>query len=410
MYYLFIIGLKNVLRYKRRTILTSLVLSFGIMIFIFMAGMLKGFDNKSFENQIQFETGDFKIRSGVYDEDSPLDISNFLTNYREAEKILETKPYIKSFTERMGFTADLDNGKSSTPITVIAINPDRENSVFITSNFIVKGGLEKDGAILGQSLAKDMNVTIGDQVYVTFRNAQGTYDSVELNATGIINAPDPQVNNSSIYMNISDAQHYLNTDRVTEIVLKTADYRDFKKYEPDLVKSLQGKGMKVYDWEKLGQDFIAIGQAKSKTVGFLLFFIAIIAVIGIINTMLMSVFEKKREIGTMKALGMTDGDIRTIFVWEGLLIGIIGNIVGIAAGILLNLYFTVYGINITAMLGGNSDIDVGYKVMGVVKSGWDMGAVARAVLVSIFVSVAASYYPASKTTRLQPAECLRTIQ
>src|SRR5271157_644845 len=200
--FLFSIAFKNVIRYKRRTALTSLVLSFGIMIFILMAGLLKGFDNKSFENQIQFETGDFKIRSGVFDEDSPLDISNFIKNYKNVENILNSKAYVKSFTERLSFSADLDNGKSTSPIVVIAINPGREDSVFTTSNFIVKGGLERDGAVLGYNLANDMNVSIGDQVYVTCRNAQGTYDSVELNVTGIINSPDPQVNNSTIYMNI----------------------------------------------------------------------------------------------------------------------------------------------------------------------------------------------------------------
>lgn len=250
-------------------------------------------------------------------------------------------------------------------------------------------------------------MNIGDQVYVTFRNAHGTWDSVELNVSGIINAPNPQVDNSTVYMDIFDAQRYLNTDSVTELVLKTRNYKDYKKYEPDLVKSLPG--MRVYDWERLGQDFMRISEAKGKTIGLLLFFIAIIAVIGIINTMLMSVFEKKREIGTMKALGMTDGDIRTIFVFEGFLIGVLGNIIGLAAGILFNLYFVIHGLDITSM-PGTSDVDIGYKVMGIVKSGWDAGSIFRAVIVSLLVSVAASYYPASKTTRLQPAECLRTIQ
>ncbi len=406
MKYLFSIAFKNVIRYRRRTTLTSLVLAFGIMIFIFMSGLLKGFDDKSFENQIQFETGDFKIRSASFDEESPLDISNFITNYRNAESILDTKPYVISYTERLSFSADLDNGKESTPIVVIAIDPRREDTVFTTSNFIIKGGLENEGAVLGESLARALKVSIGDQVFVTFRNAQGTYDSVELNVSGIINAPDPQVNNSTIYMSIFDAWKYLNTDRVTELVLKTKDYKGYKKYEPDLMSSMSG--MKVYDWEELGKDFIAIGQAKSKSIGILLFFIAIIAVIGIINTMLMSVFEKKREIGTMKALGMTDGEIKYIFVYEGLLIGVIGTIIGLAAGILINLYFAINGMDVSAMMGSN--IDIGWKVMGVVKSGWDAASIIRAVIVSLVVSVAASYYPAGKTAKLQPAECLRSIQ
>ncbi|MGA2141646.1 MAG: FtsX-like permease family protein [Brevinematales bacterium] len=407
MKYLFSIAYKNVIRYRRRTTLTSLVLAFGIMIFIIMSGLLKGLDDKSFENQIQFETGDFKVRSASFDQDTPLDISNYITDYKKVESILDTKPYVTSYTERLSFSADLDNGKESTPIVAIAIDPGREDSVFTTTNYIIKGGLESDGAVLGENLAKILKVSIGDRVFVTFRNAQGTYDSVELDVSGIINAPDPQVNNSTIYINIFDAQKFLNTDRVTELVLKTKDYMKYQKYEPDLDKSLAG--LKVYDWEMLGRDFLALSQAKSRSLGMLLFFIAIIAVIGIVNTMLMSVFEKKREIGTMKAIGMTDGDIKTLFVFEGLLIGVLGIIMGLAAGIIFNVYFMVHGIDFTAMMGGGSQ-NMGWKVMGIVKSGLDISSIVKAVILSLVVSVAASYYPAGKTTKLQPAECLRTIQ
>ncbi len=407
MKFIFLLALKNLIRYKRRTLLTSLVMAVGILFFIVFAGMLKGFDEKSFENQIQFETGDFKIRSSAFDDDSPLDISNFIMNYKKAEEILKTKSYIESFTERLSFQSELDYNGAATPIIAIAVNPELENMVFSTTNFFTKGNLEDGGAVIGESLAKDMNIQIGDDVYITFRNYQGTIDSVELDITGIINSPDPQVNNSSIYMTLNDAQHYLNTESVTELVLKTKDYKEYRKFQPDLVKSLPG--MKVYNWEKLGEDFTSISQAKSKFMDILLFFIAIIAIVGIVNTMLMSVFEKKREIGTLKALGMDEQEITRLFISEGFLIGVLGNIMGLAAGFLINLYFTVYGIDFTALLGSSS-INIGYKVMGIVKSGWDIGAIEIAVIMSLLASVVSSYYPAKKAARLQPAECLRTVQ
>lgn len=407
MSYLFSIAFKNISRYKRRTILTFLILTVGIAIYIMMNGLLKGADEQSFRNQIEFETGDFKVRSQAFDDDHPYTVSNFILDYRKIEDVLRTKKYVRAFTERLNFSAELDNTKVSTPALIVGVNPATENSVFTFTNFITEGGLESGGAVVGKNLAKDMALSVGDTVYITFRNEQGMMDSIELTVSGIMNSPNPQVNNSTVFIGLDEAMRYLNTKRVTEIVMKTTDFNKYKSFEPDLKASLPG--FQVINWQKLGEEFLAVGQAKSKGAGLILVFIAIIAIVGIVNTMMMSVYEKKREIGTLKALGMRDRDVRSIFVYEGMMIGLLGSVTGIILGALVNLYFVTVGIDITAMLG-NSNMDIGYKVMGVLKSKWDVSSMVQSFFMGMIFSVLASYYPANKTTKMQPMECLRTVQ
>ena len=146
---------------------------------------------------------------------------------------------------------------------------------------------------------------------------------------------------------------------------------------------------------------------KRKFQGIFLLMIMVIAVVGIVNTMLMSVYEKKAEIGTMKALGFTDQEVSNLFLFEGFLIGLAGGLMGLILGTLFNSWFYFVGMDITAMMGGQ---DIGMPIMGVVRSVWTIGAYFNAMLFATIASIAASYYPAKKVTKMEAMECLRTVQ
>ena len=123
--------------------------------------------------------------------------------------------------------------------------------MFNLNDFISEGGLIPGGAILGTGLAKDMKVGIGDYVYFTFRTAQGMIDSIELEVSGILNAPDPLINSATLFMNIVELQGFIELHGVTEIAMKTVNFEKYKKYQPELEKVLPG--LAVLSWRKLGE-------------------------------------------------------------------------------------------------------------------------------------------------------------
>ena len=239
-------------------------------------------------------------------------------------------------------------------------------------------------------------------------NREGIFDSIEVQVSGIVNSPSPTVNNAYIFMSILDAREHFDFDGITEIAVKTDDYNKYKQYDIDLKGSLAG--YTIRSWAKINEDVLKITQSKKIGQSFIIFFIAIIALVGIVNTMLMSVYEKQKEIGTIKALGFLDSEVLFMFVSEGALMGFLGGLLGVILGALVNWYFVKNGLDFTMMLGGRSDIDIGYKVMGIVKSKWDIGVMINSMIACTLASILASYYPARKATKMQPVEALRVIQ
>ncbi|MEO0278331.1 MAG: FtsX-like permease family protein, partial [candidate division WOR-3 bacterium] len=146
-------------------------------------------------------------------------------------------------------------------------------------------------------------------------------------------------------------------------------------------------------------------QAKKAAQYVLIFFIILIGIIGTTNTLLIAVFERIREIGTMKAIGMTDSEIMKLFITEGLLIGISGSLFGVLFGVLLNYYFVTYGTNWSALLP--KDMNWGYRVSGIIKSSWNITSIWVSMLLGPISTFIASYIPAKRAKNLTPAECLR---
>lgn len=407
----FLLGLafKNIIRYKRRTALTFLVLSFGIAFYIIMVSMVEGYKKQSIENYINFDTGHLKVRSVQYDEDAPFSQDNFINNYKTVQDVLKSKKYVTAFTERVKFLGEADNGRDAIPCSVIGIDVGRDEAVFNLTNYVTSGKLSDGAVLIGRGLSEDLGFGKGDLFYLTFKNGQGMMDSIELEIGGIIDSVDPIVNSSTVFMTMSDAKKYLNMDSVSEIAVRTDDPGKAGGYAKDLASSLPG--FEVVSWEKLSEGIVAASKADEVTTYIFVVFIMIIALVGIVNTMLMSVYEKTREIGTLKALGMEDRSVLGLFMLEGSIIGILGGIMGVILGTLIVWYLVAVGYDMTAFIGKeNENLMASYRLAGVLKGTWHLPSIVISFLLSVLTSIAASYYPAKKATRLQPMECLRTIQ
>ncbi|MCD6577958.1 ABC transporter permease [bacterium] len=398
---------KNLIRYKKRTLLTFLLISFAVAIFIWMDGLARGIREKSFENLINFTTSHFQIRTTGYDEKKPFKRENFINNYGELEKILKNNEEIKSYTERIRFIGEIDNGVDSAPVIVWGINLKKDRSVFNLQEFIKSGHLSKDGAIIGENLAIDMKLKVGDYIYLTTKTLKGFYDSIELPITGIVNAADPQINNSAIFISLKKAQVFINTNGVTEIAFRVKHF----KLLLFTIRSIRKKisNYSIIPWNILGKNYIAFAKADWGSGKVFIYLLMIVAFVGILNTMLMSVLEKRKEIGTLKALGMLDGEIEKIFIYEGLLIGVFGFIFGAIMGGLLNIYLVKNGIDFTKLVGSD-DAEFGYKVMGLIHARWSIHQFLDPLIMSLITTFLASYFPAKRTLKLKPAEAIRKSQ
>jgi len=406
MKYILSIALKNILRSKRRTILTFMMLTFSVVFYIILSGMYAGMDKSSFENLIEFDTGHIKIRKADFNEDIPYSTDNIISDSDALIKKLGAYSFITGYTERFHFFAELDNGMDVTPVVVTGFDSKRDKDVFTLEKFIVEGTYDKSGAIMGIELAQNMNLALGDIFYITFRNVVGSYVSLEVPVTAILFAADPMTNSQKVFLDLELVKNIMGSRGATEVTIKTEKLDKASLYSQTLRENIPGYD--INSWQELSYEFSGVVNTKKKASNVILFIIMTIAMVGIVNTILISIYEKRREIGTLKAMGMVDSEVRNLFIAEGLFIGLAGSIVGSLVGALANIYFVYHGIDYSS-ISDQFASQSGAAMIGVIKSVWSFQDFFMIITLSTLASTLASYIPARKVMDMQPVDCLRTI-
>ncbi len=394
-------AIRNLFRHKRRTILTFSILSVGIIYYIVLQGMLDGFEFESTKNFIYLESGHLKLTSQDY---NPETLEGYITNFEEIEKNLKEFPFVRGIAPRLKLIGTLDNGIDDYPVMIVGVDPEKDKTVFHLNKYVKGSQITSRGIWIGTVVADKFKVKEGDYLYLTFKGKKGNIVSQELEVRGIIDCPSFINNNLLVYVDLNTLRELSGFENeLSEISLLTTNYNQSFHYKTKLAEKIHD--IKISTWQEEGADFLSISQAKKAAQYVLIFFIILIGIIGTTNTLLIAVFERIREIGTMKAIGMTDGEIMKLFLTEGLLIGISGSLFGVLFGVLLNYYFVTYGTNWSALLP--KDMNWGYRVSGIIKSSWNITSIWVSMILGPISTFIASYIPAKRAKNLTPAECLR---
>lgn len=388
--------------------MTFLAIALGLAMLIIVDSMLTGIDQESFDRIINYETGHIKIFDREYREDEenmPLDKS--IDNPAALITKVGTDPDVVGVTSRINFRIMLSDGIDQYPAVGIAVNPADDESVFLLKQAVAKGEFLKgseEAMLLGEGLAEDFGVDVGDYMTVLTRTKYDTYQAIDLRIKGILKTEDPKIDYAAVVIPLGLGQESLDMGKgVTEIDIKLKDPARIQEFRDMLAKDIPG--MEVATWKDLAADVIAISQAKRGGTSFMLFSIFVIALIGISNTILLAAFERTREIGMMAAMGMKRGQIVRLFVLEGAMIGVLGSITGCLLGILINIPFVKYGINWGFVMRDVGDI--GYRVTGVSHGVWNINMIVIAFVAGILISALTSIYPARVASKMEPTEALR---
>lgn len=260
--------------------------------------------------------------------------------------------------------------------------------------------------LLGEGLAEDFGVSVGDYLTILTRTRYGTYQALDLRIKGILRTEDPKIDWSAVVIPLGLGQKALDLEEaVTEINIKLKNPNEIAKFKDKLAKELIG--VEVAPYQDLAEDVMAIAEAKYKSRSFLFASIFLIALVGITNTVLLAVFERIKEIGTMAAMGMKRGQVIKLFVLEGAAIGFLGSLVGGFLGSLLVFTWLVpIGIDYSFLplkeLG-----EFGYRVTAKFYGEFRAETVLMVFFVGIIASAVASFYPAWLASRMEPTEALR---
>jgi putative ABC transport system permease protein len=267
--------------------------------------------------------------------------------------------------------------------------------------------------VMGAELARELKVKPGDSILISTQTVTDTTNADEYTVAGLVRAPAPEVNLAGLYISLDDARELLGAPGgpeglVTEVnvALPRAPSLGAALAEGEAAAArLRAAlpGTRVDPISSLAAGYLAVRSQKSRSSVVIVLIVLLISAVGIVNTVLMSVFSRVREIGVLRAYGMTPRDIRRLFTLEGLALGLAGSLLGVALGALLNFLLVTYGIDMSAYEKSFGTLPVG----GVMRGEWDAATIVAGFLFGVIVSVVAARIPAARAARLEPTSALR---
>jgi len=409
------IASRNLLRYRRRTTLTLLLIVIGmvaVLLFIAVAGSFKSMMIGQITDAL---IGHVQVhrKSYVASIDSlPLNLNMRPNILAQLDDKLKANPAIAAWSPRIKFGGMFSNFAETTSIRINGIDPEREAAtVPLLPGRITEGS--KDGPLVGrgqilipQLLARGFKSKLGDTVVVVATNRDGSVNGKTFVVHGIMDGVTGPGGRDG-YIHIDDARELLrmNEAEVSEIAIRLKDFSRLDKVSSQLRTGLEsltnkeGKPMlEVHDWKQLSP-FANIANMIDLMTLFIKIMLISIVLVSVMNVMIMAVFERIREIGTIAAIGTPPSRILSLFLAEGLMLGIAGTVVGIVMSLA-----GIYGINLwqpTFNFGQQQGL-----VMAPTIAAGDVLTIAAMVVV---VAVIASLQPAWKASRMDPISALRHV-
>ena len=409
---LFKIAIRNLLRYKRRTLLTASLITLGVvfvLVFISVSGSFKAMMVGQITDSM---LGDIQVHRRGYVasiDNLPLNLNLKSPAFKELEEILNSEKEVESYSSRVKFGGLFSNFVETTNIRLNGVDPEREfKTVPLLTSRISAGEktLRKGDILIPVLLSKGMNVKLGDSVVIVATNLDGSVNGKTFTVSGILESATGPGGRDG-YIHIDDAREVLRMSdmEVSEVAIRIRDFDKLdavtQKLEDLLAKYKTAKGgplFEVHSWEALSP-FYNIARMIDVMTFFIKLMLIAIVLISIMNVMIMAVYERIREIGTIAAIGTLPGKILSMFVIEGFCLGILGTLAGNILGGIILIILNLSGISFDfAQQKG--------LLLTVTLRPWDMAVIS---VIVIIVSVIASLQPAFKASRMEPIDALRHV-
>ena len=409
------IAARNLRRYQRRTILTSALITLGVVAVLLYISVTGSFKDMMVGQITDSMIGHLQIhRRGYLASIDNLPLNRNLNEHQvtKVKKILSNVDAVESFSMRIKLGAMFSNFTETTNIRLNAVIPDQEvKTVPLLPDRIIEGQkkdvlLQKGEILIPELIARGMKVKVGDDVVLVANNKDGSVNGKTFVVSGVLEGISGPGGRDGI-IHLDDAKELLRINglEISEIAirLKSMDGLSpvFSRLRAELasIKDKQDKPVfELHTWEKL-TPFYNIAKMIDLMTFFIKVMLVSIVLVSIMNVMIMAVYERINEIGTISAIGTLPGKIMALFVTEGFLLGILGTVVGTVISLI-----SIAAINaaeITFNFGRQSDLLLA-PVIG-------HGDVITIGLIVIGISVLASLQPAFKAARMDPITALRHV-
>ena len=402
---MFTLALRNLSRQRRRTGIVLAAIAFGVIALLLAGGFIEWIFWGMREGAIHSRLGHIQVTAPDYFTLGSSDPFGYLLPEDLDEAALANGlPEVEVMTPRLAFNGLVSHGDVTIGFTGEGVNPEKESLVSLHLIISEGGDLDSDdpgGVLLGAGLARNLGVGLGDTVALLATTADGGLNGVELVVQGLFQSASKEFDDAALRIPIDTARNLLRVSGAHSWVMLLNDTENTDA----VLERLQARypvseaRLEFTPWYALADFYNKTQALFSRQMNVVKLIIAFIIVLSISNSMVMSVIERTGEIGTLMAVGIRRAGILRMFIGEGLLLGVIGGLAGVAIGVALAKIISWIGIPMAPPPG----MDVGFT--GRIQTSWSLASGALALAVG--TTLAGSIYPAWKASRLKVVDALR---
>lgn len=389
-------------RNRRRTFFSALAISVSLAILILMSSVITGEMGGAIQGSIILQTGDIQVRSASYDENkSSLKWDDLVLNPDQIADQVAAFPQVKAATPRLFASGFISAGNQSAGARIIGFDPASVASDPYRLGTISGSYLSADdsgGLLIGKPIAEKLHLKVGDNVRLSVNTANGNVDEQNFAVRGIYSTNTFAFDSVTILLPLAKAQAITQTqNHASTIFVLLNDTAD----ADNVAGALKGSTLEVLTWKDLNPLILTWESTANSYIYLFYLIILAIAASVIINTLIMSVYERTREIGILSAIGMRGGRIMWLFLSESVLLAVCGVIMGILLGLLGVTLFNINGFYI-----GNMGL-TGFMVADTIFAKLTLNNTINLSIMTFIVTILAGLFPAIMASRLQPVEALR---
>lgn len=399
------IAYRDLVRNRRRTVLTLIAVALGLMVILLMSTLFAGVIDGGIRDNIRLSTGHLQVRAESYDADKlSLQFQDLMQDGESLAAQIEGLEIVQSASPVLWTSGILSTVRESTGLRVSGLNPTDGFHEAIRDG-VVSGELitadSRGEIMLGRRLADDMEITAGQRVSLALGSSEGQPEEGVFTVAGLFDTGIPSFDQNTVVMPLAQAQSFTRTgDRVSSIIVMLGDRDDTAA----AAAAIQGPGLQVLTWEVLNAVLLETAQAGVGVYYAIYVIVMLVVAVLIANTLLMSVFERTREMGILAALGMNGRQIMTMFLFEAIILAIMGIIIGVLLGAIASVYMVNVGISIPA---DTAALVEGMSFGTTMYGQYAPGEAAVLSLLMLIIVVVVSIYPAWYAGRLEPVAALQ---
>jgi putative ABC transport system permease protein len=403
---LFVIAWRNLNRNRRRSAVVLASIVVGVVSLMLYDGLSYGMMVEMLDNAIGNSIGHIQIHGEGFNDNRVIQLH--IPDRAEAERALEGVEGISGWSSRVLTFGLLSSALGSSGGVILGVDSAREQGVSHIGARLLEGryiGTTGREALLGRKMAEKLHVGIGDKVVGMASALDGEVGSELFRVVGIFETASSDFDKTHVFIPLHTAQSMLSMEqRIVEITIAVNDV-DRVDDIARILRSRLGAGYEVLTYKEQLPILVATLQMYDQMLFIIYMIIGLAMIFGIVNTMLMSVFERIQEFGVLMAIGMRNGLVFNMVMAEALCLAAVGTMVGLIAGAGLTLLLGHIGINLSMFAEGFASFGVGTTMYPVLR----LNGLLSILITIPLTTMLGAVYPAWRATRLQPVSAIRYV-